>query len=35
VGRVIAVRLPDNTTVTNKYAVTGLLTNTFGSRTYP
>ncbi|MGO8931763.1 MAG: RHS repeat domain-containing protein [Limisphaerales bacterium] len=34
-GRVIAVRLPDNTSVTNKYAATGLLTNTFGSRTYP
>ena len=27
--------LPDGTSVTNKYDVTGLLTNTFGSRTYP
>src|SRR6266567_3299580 len=34
-GRVIASKLPDNTYVTNKYDVTSLLTNTFGSRTYP
>jgi RHS repeat-associated protein len=27
--------LPDGTSVTNKYDVTGLLTNTCGSRTYP
>ena len=27
--------LPDLTSVTNKYDLTGLLTNTFGSRTYP
>ncbi len=34
-GHVIATKLPDNTYVTNEYDVTGLLTNTFGSRTYP
>jgi YD repeat-containing protein len=34
-GRVIASKLPDNTYVTNMFDVTGLLTNTFGSRTYP
>jgi RHS repeat-associated protein len=34
-GRVIASKLADNTYVTNRYDVTGLLTNTFGSRTYP
>src|SRR5271157_5016326 len=27
--------LPDGTSVTNRYAVTGLLINTAGSRTYP
>src|SRR6267142_2087561 len=34
-GRVTAVKLPDNTFVTNKYDLIGQLTNTFGSRTYP
>jgi RHS repeat-associated protein len=34
-GRIIATKLPDNTYVTNNFDVTGLLTNTFGSRTYP
>jgi RHS repeat-associated protein len=34
-GRVWKTTLPDNTSVTNKYDVTGLLTNTAGSRTYP
>jgi RHS repeat-associated protein len=34
-GRIWKTTLPDNTSVTNRYAVTGLLTNTFGSRTYP
>jgi RHS repeat-associated protein len=33
--RIAATKLPDNTWVTNKFDVTGLLTNTFGSRTYP
>jgi len=31
----IATRLPDNTYVTNKFDLTGALTNTFGSRVYP
>src|SRR5437016_4684165 len=30
-----AIQMPDNSYVTNKFALTGLLTNTFGSRTYP
>ena len=34
-GRVMSMLLPDNTTVTNQYSPAGLLTNTFGSRTYP
>lgn len=34
-GRVCKTTLPDSTSVTNRYDVTGLLTNTFGSRTYP
>jgi RHS repeat-associated protein len=34
-GRVTATKLPDNTFVTNKFNLMGLLTNTFGSRTYP
>src|SRR6266568_1480231 len=34
-GRVIATKLPDNTYITNKFGLSGLLTNTYGSRTYP
>ena len=34
-GRILRTILPDNTSVTNQYSLTGLLTNTFGSRTYP
>lgn len=34
-GRVWKTTLPDDTSITNNYDVTGLLTNTFGSRTYP
>ena len=34
-GRVWKTTLPDNTSVTNQYSITGLLTNTCGSRAYP
>ena len=34
-GRIVRTMLPDNTSVTNQYSLTGLLTNTYGSRTYP
>jgi len=34
-GCLIAVKLLDNTYVSNKFDVAGLLTNTFGSRKYP
>lgn len=34
-GRIWKTTLPDGTSVTNKYNLTGMLTNTSGSRTYP
>jgi len=34
-GRLIATKLPDNTWITNQFNLTGLITNTYGSRTYP
>ncbi|MCW5551781.1 MAG: RHS repeat-associated core domain-containing protein [Verrucomicrobiae bacterium] len=34
-GRIWKITLPDNTSVTNEYHLTGLLKKTYGSRTYP
>jgi RHS repeat-associated protein len=34
-GRIFATKLPDSTFVTNKFDLKGMVTNTFGSRTYP
>ena len=34
-GRIWKTTLPDNTSLTNKYDLNGMVTNTSGSRTYP